>query len=215
MSKVGEKVYTWFDHVIMHPLDHVRMHPNMYYKKIGDGTEYGDCIYLMLQEIIDNSVDEFKMGYGNRVEVSVDYATGEMSVRDYGRGAFIEKLDDCFIFSGFCEGMGGGDIKMDDLASWCGAKAVSALSESFQVRSVREGKYGKLVIRHGKQVSYDIGECSADEKKGLLVRWTPDAMVLPAFTVVEEHVVRRIKECVAANPGLTFFLNGREIAVTA
>ena len=207
MSKVSEKVYACLDHVIMHPLDHVRMHPNMYYKKIGDGAEYGDCIYLMLQEILNNSIDEFKMGYGNRVEVSVDYATGEMSVRDYGRGAFIEKLDDCFIFSGFCGGMGGGDIKMDDLASWCGAKAVSALSESFQVRSVREGKYGKLVIRHGKQVSYDIGGCGADEKNGLFVRWTPDTTVLPAFTVVEEHVINRIKECAIANPGLKFILN--------
>ena len=97
------------------------------------------------------------------------------------------------------------------MVPWREAPKVSALSASFLVRSVRDGEYGRLVVRHGKKVSYDMGECGAGEKNGMLVRWTPDTTVLPAFTIVEEHVVRRIKECVAANPGLRFFLNGQEI----
>ncbi len=205
MAESSEEVYTI--------PDHIRMHPSIYYGKLGDGTEYGDCIYLMLQTIIDNSIDEFKMGYGNLVEVSVDYATGEMSVRDYGRGAFIEKLEDCFI-AYYRGGMYPSDFEMDHAVLRPGAQEVSALSASFQVRSVRDGQYGNLVVHCGKKVSYDIGECATDEKNGLLVRWTPDATVLPAFTVVEEHVVRRIKECAAANPGLKFILNGQEITVT-
>ena len=206
MSESSEEVYTI--------PDHIRMHPSMYYGKLGNGTEYGDCIYMMLQEIIDNSIDEFKMGYGNRVEVSIDYVTGEMGVRDYGRGVPIKKLDDCFI-AHYCGGMYPADFKLEDAAPWAGASKVSALSTSFLVRSVRDGQYGKLVVRRGKKVSYDIGECATDEKNGLLVRWTSDATVLPEFTVVEGHVVRRIKECAAANPGLKFILNEQEITVAA
>ena len=203
MSESNEEVYTI--------PDYMRMHPSMCYGKLGDGTGYFDCIYLMLQAIIDNSIDEFKMGFGNRIEVAVDYGTGEMRVLDYGRGAPVEKLEDYFIAHDG-GGMYSADFKMDHAVPWPGASKVSALSASFLVQSVRDGKYGRLVLRHGKKVSYDMGECGADEKNGMLVRWTPDTTVLPAFTIVEEHVVCRIKECAAANPGLKFFLNGQEIS---
>ena len=204
MSESNEEVYTI--------PDYMRMHPSMCYGKLGDGTEYFDCIYLMLQAIIDNSIDEFKMGFGDRIEVAVDYATGEMRVRDYGRGVPVEKLDDCFIVHDG-GGMYSADFKMDHAVPWTSAVKVSALSAVSQFRSVRNGEYGRLEVRHGKKVSYDMGECGADEKNGMLVRWTPDTTVLPAFTIVEEHVVRRIKECAAANPGLTFILNGQKISV--
>ena len=205
MSESSEKFYI--------TSDYMRMHPSMCYRKIGDGTEYYDCIYLMLQAIIDNSIDEFKMGYGNRVEFSVDYTTGATSVRDYGRGVPVEKLDDCFIAHDG-GGMYATDFEMDHAAPWSSAMKVSALSAVFQVQSVRDGEYGRLEVRHGKKASYDTGKCSADERNGLLVRWTPDTTVLPAFTVVEKLVVKRIKECAAANPGLKFFLNGLEITMT-
>jgi len=123
-----------------------------------------------------------------------------MCVRDYGRGAPVEKLEDCFIAHDG-GGMYSADFEMDHAVPWAGASKVSALSASFLVQLVRDGEYGRLVVRHGKKVSYDMGECGAGEKNGMLVRWTPDTTVLPAFTIVEEHVVRRIKECVAANPG--------------
>ena len=203
MSESNEEVYTI--------PDYMRMHPSMCYGKLGDGTGYFDCIYLMLQAIIDNSIDEFKMGFGDRIEVAVDYATGEMCVRDYGRGAPVEELCDCFIAHDG-GGMYSADFKMDHAVPWTSAVKVSALSEGFLVQSVGNGKYGRLEVCHGKKVSYDMGECGADEKNGMLVRWTPDTTVLPAFTIVEEHVVRRIKECAAANPGLKLFLNGQEIS---
>ena len=203
MSESNEEVYTI--------PDYMRMHPSMCYGKLGDGTGYFDCIYLMLQAIIDNSIDEFKMGFGDRIEVAVDYATGEMCVRDYGRGAPVEELCDCFIAHDG-GGMYSADFKMDHAVPWTSAVKVSALSEGFLVQSVCNGKYGRLEVCHGKKVSYDMGECGADEKNGMLVRWTPDTTVLPAFTIVEDHVVRRIKECAAANPGLRFFLNGQEIS---
>ena len=208
MSESNEEVYTI--------PDYMRMHPSMCYGKLGDGTGYFDCIYQMLQGIIDNSIDEFKMGYGNRIEVSVDCSSGYMSVRDYGRGVPIDWLERCFIAQ-CCGGMYSSDfdnidyIKQRRLYGWAGAASVSALSAHFQVRSVRSGKYGRLVVRCGKKVSYDMGKCDVDDKDGLLVRWTPDSTVLPAFTVAEERVVKRIRECAAANPGLAFVLNGKEI----
>ena len=203
MSESNEEVYTI--------PDYMRMHPSMCYGKLGDGTGYFDCIYLMLQAIIDNSIDEFKMGFGDRIEVAVDYATGEMCVRDYGRGAPVEELCDCFIAHDG-GGMYSADFKMDHAVPWTGASKVSALSASFLVQSVRSGEYGRLVLRHGKKVSYDMGECGAGEKNGMLVRWTPDTTVLPAFIILEEHIVNRITECAVANPGLRFFLNGQEIS---
>ena len=206
MSESSENVYTI--------AEYMRMHPSMCYGKIGDGKEYYDCIYLMLQVIMDNSIDEFKVGYGNRIEVSVDYVAGEMSVRDYGRGAPIERLDDCFIAHS-CGGMYSADFRLEHAVPWAGASKVSALSATFLAQSVHDGKYGRLLARCGKKVSFDIGECGSDEKNGLLVRWTPDITVLQPFTVVEEHVVRRIKECAAANPGLKFFHNDQEITVAA
>jgi hypothetical protein len=103
------------------------------------------------------------------------------------------------------------DFKVNHAVPWASAVKVSASAEGFLVQSVCTGKYGRLVVRHGKKVSYDMGECGAGEKNGMLVRWTPGTTVLPAFTIVEEHVVLRIKECAAANPGLKFFLNGQEI----
>lgn len=197
---------TWF-------LAYIRKYPDRCYGKIGDGSEYDDCIYQMLQEVVTNSIDEFKTGYGGRVEISINYASGEMSVRDYGRGVPIGSIARCFV-GGDLSGMWPSNeiVITPDWVASAGVKKVCALSARFQVRSVREGEYGEIVVEGGKIILHKRDRCTADEKNGLLVRWTPDTTILPAFTVVEEHVVCRIKECAAANPGLTFFLNGQEIS---
>ena len=194
--------------------DYMRMHPDVFYGKIGDGTEYDDCIYLMLQDIINNSIDEFLFGYGKEVEISVNYVSGEMCVRDYGRGAPIKQLDRCFIAQ-HVAGMYSPNMMMDAIVHWTGgARKVCALSSCFQAVSIQDGNYGKLVAKGGKKFSYEIGEFGEDEKNGLLARWIPDATVLPKFIIVENHVVQRIKECAMTNPGLTFLLNGNEIVAS-
>lgn len=122
-------------------VDYVRMHPERFFPVMGNGLEYNDCIYQMLQVIVDNSIDEFKCGYGNRVELTADFDSGRMSVRDYGCGAPVSKLEQCF-----------------------GVHAVGSM--------------------------YTI---------------------LPNYSVVEELVVRRIRNCATANPGMTFVFDGRVI----
>ena len=77
-------------------LDYVRMHPVNFFREVGNGLGYDDCIYQMLQIIMDNSIDEFRCGHGNRVELTVDFDSGKMGVRDYGYGAPVSKLDECF-----------------------------------------------------------------------------------------------------------------------
>ena len=95
-------------------LEYIReYHPDWCYGKIGDGWEYDDGVYQMLQEVITNSIDEFKTGYGNRSEISIDYASGEMSVRDYGRGAPLGNLHRCFACD-YMGGMMGGQYNRDD-----------------------------------------------------------------------------------------------------
>ena len=91
------------------------------------------------------------------------------------------------------------------------AKIVNGLSSHFRVRSVRNGEYGEVVFAEGKLVSNETGTSGPDEKSGTLVEWIPDGTILPKYTVVENHVIRRIRNCAAANPGMAFFFNGRAI----
>ena len=188
-------------------LDYVRMHPEQIFRVLGNGLGFDDCIYQMLQIIVDNSIDEFRCGYGNQVELTVDYGSGRMSVRDYGYGAPVSKLEQCF---SVCHGAGmytSDEAILPQRFLLC-AGTVNALSSQFRVRSVRNGEYGEIVFAEGKPISNETGTCDPDEKSGTFVEWIPDATVLPKFTIVEEHVVRRIRDCATANPGMTFILNG-------
>ncbi|MBR4170434.1 MAG: hypothetical protein IKR48_02140 [Kiritimatiellae bacterium] len=191
-------------------LDYVRMRPEQIFHVLGNGLGFDDCIYQMLQIIVDNSIDEFRCGCGNQVELTVDYGAGRMSVRDYGYGTPVTKLEQCF---SVCHG--GGMYTSDEAILpqrflLC-AGTVNALSSQFRVRSVRNGEYGEIVFAEGKLVSNETGASGPDEKSGTFVEWIPDATVLPKFTIVEEHVIRRIRDCATANPGLTFILNGSVI----
>ena len=189
---------------------YARTHPELCYGKVGDGKEYDDCIYCMLQEVLDNAVDEFLFGYGTEVEITVDYESGAMSVRDYGRGAFVNKLDFCFGWDVNCCGMWGNDehINIRYSLATAGVRRVCALSKCFSVRSVRDEKFGEIVFECGRQISYVQGRCVDGEKCGTLVRWSPDAAIFPNYSISPEHVNRRIANCAMANPGLKFILNG-------
>ena len=192
-------------------IDHLRLRPEYYYPQIGSGAEYDDCVYLMLQQIVDNSVDEFMMGHGNRVEIYVDFVSAEMRVRDYGRGMPLEWLNKVINPAKMAcmAGLYSSDYRCE--LHFPHLSLICALSSHCLARTVRSGEYGQIVFERGNLVSNERGKCSDGEKNGFLFSWIPDSTIITGLSVVEDHIVNRIKKCVAANPGMSFILNGKVI----
>jgi DNA gyrase/topoisomerase IV subunit B len=185
-------------------LEHIRLRPGMYIGRMGDGSHPDDGVYILLKEVIDNGVDEYIMGYGKRVDISIAGPT--VSVRDYGRGIPLGKLVDCVsqintgakyntdVFQ-FSVGLNG-----------VGTKAVNALSERFVVVSHRDGKFRRAEFARGALVSEDEGDTS--ERDGTLVEFTPDSGMFPNFEFQMEYVERRLWMYAFLNSGLSLYLNG-------
>ena len=193
------------------PVTHIRMRPGMYVGEPGTGAMYHDCIYILMQEVIDNSIDEFVMGCGKRIDVTVNYDTGETSVRDYGRGLPLGKVVDCV-----SQMNTGGKFDSDSFQfsagmNGVGTKAVNALSEFFEVRSYREGEFSEAYFEEGRLKSKKRGKQKEPQRDGTFIRYKPDAKVLKHFKVREEHVLRRMKMYCYVNAGLTINLNGQTI----
>ena len=193
------------------PVTHIRMRPGMYVGEPGTGAMYHDCVYILMKEVIDNSVDEFVMGCGRKIDVNVNYLTGETSVRDYGRGIPLEKVVDCV-----SQMNTGGKFDSDSFQfsagmNGVGTKAVNALSEFFEVRAFRNGEFSEAFFKEGRLQSKKRGKCSAREPDGTFIRYKPDAKVLKNFKLREEHVLRRMKMYCYVNAGLAINLNGQTI----
>ena len=193
------------------PVTHIRMRPGMYVGEPGTGAMYHDCIYILMKEVIDNSIDEFVMGAGRRIDVTVNYDTGETSVRDYGRGIPLGKVVDCV-----SQMNTGGKFDSDSFQfsagmNGVGTKAVNALSEFFEVRSFRDGEFSEAYFEEGRIKSKKRGKAKPSDGHGTYTRYKPDAKVLKHFKVREEHVLRRMRMYCYVNAGLTIKLNGQEI----
>ena len=193
------------------PVTHIRTRPGMYVGEPGTGAMYHDCIYILMKEVIDNSVDEFVMGEGKRIDVTVNYDTGETSVRDYGRGIPLGKVVECV-----SQMNTGGKFDTDAFQfsagmNGVGTKAVNALSEFFEVKSFREGECAEAYFEEGRLKSKKRAKQKAAARNGTFIRYKPDVKVLKKFKVREEHVVRRMKMYCYVNAGLTINLNGQEI----
>ena len=193
------------------PVTHIRTRPGMYVGEPGTGAMYHDCIYILMKEVIDNSIDEFVMGEGKRIDVTVDYDTGETSVRDYGRGIPLGKVVDCV-----SQMNTGGKFDSDSFQfsagmNGVGTKAVNALSEFFEVRSFRDGEFSEAYFEEGRIKSKKRGKAKTSDGHGTYTRYKPDAKVLKHFKVREEHVLRRMRMYCYVNAGLTIKLNGQEI----
>ncbi len=193
------------------PMEHIRARTGMYIGRLGDGSQYEDGIYILLKEVIDNAVDEFIMGFGKRIEVKLDFNSGVVSVRDYGRGIPLGKVVDCVSKIN----TGG---KFDDKAfqfsvgmNGVGTKAVNALSDSFEVRSVREGEFSEAFFEKGKLISKKRGKLKSPERAGTFMKFHPDPELFKSFQFREDHVMRRMKMYAYLNAGLTFDFNGNKI----
>ena len=193
------------------PVTHIRMRPGMYVGEPGTGAMYHDCIYILMKEVIDNSIDEFVMGCGKKIDVTVNYDTGEVSVRDYGRGIPLGKVVDCV-----SQMNTGGKFDSDSFQfsagmNGVGTKAVNALSTFFEVRSFRDGEFAEACFEEGRLKSQRRGKQKTAERDGTIIRYRPDVKVLKNFKMREEHVLRRMKMYCYVNAGLTIVLNGQTI----
>ena len=187
--------------------EHIRMRPGMYIGKLGDGSSADDGIYILLKEVIDNSIDEFVMGAGKTIEVSIQ---GErVIVRDYGRGIPLGKVVD--VVSKMNTG-GKYDTKAFKKSvglNGVGTKAVNALSHYFRVESSRDGQSASAEFERGDLTGKEFLE-ETSRRKGTKITFIPDADIFKNFKFRNEYVVRMLKYYCYLNPGLTIIFNGEK-----
>ena len=189
-------------------LEHIRLRPSMYIGKLGDGSSTDDGIYVLLKEVFDNSIDEFKMKAGDRIEVNVEDNL-RISVRDYGRGIPQGKLIESVSILNTSGKFDSKAFKKSIGLNGVGVKAVNALSSHFEVHSYREGKVRKAVFECGKLVS-DTTEPTTDEN-GTYIYFEPDATKFVNYKFHDEIVENMLRNYTYLNIGLTIMYNGRRI----
>ena len=189
-------------------LEHIRLRPGMYIGRLGDGSSSEDGIYVLLKEVFDNSIDEFKMKAGDRIEVNVEDNL-RISVRDYGRGIPQGKLIESVSILNTSGKFDSKAFKKSIGLNGVGVKAVNALSKRFEVASFREGKVRKAVFECGKLVS-DVTEPSQDEN-GTYIYFEPDEALFKNYRFHDEIVENMLRNYTYLNIGLTIMYNGRRI----
>ncbi len=189
-------------------LEHIRLRTGMYIGRLGDGSNQDDGIYILLKEVIDNAIDEFIMGNGERIEVEVK--DGSVKVRDHGRGIPLGKLVECVSV------INTGAKYNDDVFQFSvglngvGTKAVNALSSHFRVVAMRDGKYAEAVFQRGVLQHQKTGRLKADAKgSGTYVEFTPDTEIFGEYQFNLEFIDRRIWNYAYLNAGLELQFNGQ------
>ena len=192
--------------VTLSPREHIRLRPGMYIGKLGDGSQADDGIYVLIKEVVDNSVDEFIMGAGHRVEITVEQNV--VTVRDYGRGIPLKSLAAAVSEMNTGGKYGGSAFKKTVGLNGVGVKAVNMLSSEFTARSVRDGEARTVTFAKGLEQS-DRWESGVAEKNGTLISFRVDEEVFGQYAYNLEYVEQMVKNYTYLNLGLTFCLNGR------
>ncbi|MBL6590716.1 MAG: type IIA DNA topoisomerase subunit B [Flavobacteriaceae bacterium] len=187
--------------------DHIRMRPGMYIGKLGDGSAYDDGIYILLKEILDNSIDEFVMGAGKTIEILIK--DNMVSVRDYGRGIPLGKVKDVVSKMNTGGKYDTRAFKKSVGLNGVGTKAVNALSSFFKVESFRDGKEKSVSFEFGEVVD-DLPLIDSLKRKGTKVLFKPDDSIFKKFKYRNEYVSRMLKYYVYLNPGLSIIFNGEK-----
>ncbi|MFZ7169066.1 MAG: DNA topoisomerase IV subunit B [Bacteroidota bacterium] len=207
MSKKATHNYTEDSIQSLDWKEHIRLRPGMYIGKLGDGSSRDDGIYVLLKEVIDNSIDEYVMGYGKQIDVTVE--NGSVTVRDYGRGIPLGKVVDCvskintggkYDSQAFQKSVGLNGV---------GTKAVNALSTYFKVQSVREGKTTIAEFERG-ELKKQQKEKSCDLADGTLISFIPDNEVFIDYKFNSEFIERMLNNYAFLNVGLKLNFNGKE-----
>ena len=189
-------------------MEHIRVRSGMYIGRLGDGSQSDDGIYVLLKEVMDNSIDEFKMGAGKRIEVTIEDSL-RVSVRDYGRGIPQGKLIEAVSKLNTGGKYDSKAFKKSVGLNGVGIKAVNALSSRFEVRSYRDGKVRTAVFEKGTLLS-DMTEDSTEES-GTYIFFDPDATLFLNYSFQNQFVETLLRNYTYLNTGLTFIYDGQRI----
>ncbi len=187
--------------------EHIRMRPGMYIGKLGDGSSQDDGIYVLIKEVIDNSIDEYVMGHGKTIEVTVNEQ--EVSIRDFGRGMPLGKVNECVSKINTGAKYDSKVFKKAVGLNGVGSKAVNALSAYFKAQSFRDGKTKLVEYERGVSIS-DAPLFDSDEKGGTLVSFVPDNEIFGNFHYLFEYIEEMLWNYVFLNNGLTIVFNGEK-----
>ena len=187
--------------------EHIRMRPGMYIGKLGDGSAPDDGIYILIKEVLDNSIDEYVMGAGKTIEISVK--NNQVSVRDFGRGIPLGKVVDVVSKMNTGGKYDSKAFKKSVGLNGVGTKAVNALSSYFKVQSIRDNLTKIAEFEQGNLVNESAQEASGS-RKGTKVSFVPDREIFPHYKFRNEYVVKMIKNYVYLNTGLTIIFNGEK-----
>jgi topoisomerase IV subunit B len=187
--------------------EHIRKRPGMYIGKLGDGSSQDDGIYILLKEVLDNSIDEYMMGFGKTIEITINESLVE--VRDYGRGIPLGKLKDVVSIMNTGAKYDSKVFKKSVGLNGVGIKAVNALSSMFIIKSYREGMVKAITFNEGNTLNEEP-EQKTELKNGTLVSFTPDEKLFGNFRYIEDYVESMVRNYVYLNAGLTILLNGEK-----
>jgi topoisomerase IV subunit B len=187
--------------------EHIRMRPGMYIGKLGDGSSADDGIYILLKEVLDNSIDEYVMGAGKTIEVSIQ--GNRVTVRDYGRGIPLGKVVDVVSKMNTGGKYDSRAFKKSVGLNGVGTKAVNALSSFFKVESTRDGKSASAEFSEGNLQNEDIVD-ETSRRKGTKVSFVPDEIIFKNYKYRNEYIIKMLKNYVYLNPGLTIVFNGEK-----
>lgn len=189
-------------------MEHVRTRPGMYIGRLGDGSQVEDGIYVLLKEVIDNSIDEFKMGAGKRIDIQLEDDL-RVSVRDYGRGIPLGSLVDAVSMLNTGGKYDTKAFKKSVGLNGVGAKAVNALSSRFVARSVRDGQMREAVFERGDLISDKTG--ATDEENGTFIFFEPDNTLFLNYRFRPEFIETMLRNYTYLNTGLSIYYNGKRI----
>ncbi|NNF18512.1 MAG: type IIA DNA topoisomerase subunit B, partial [Flavobacteriaceae bacterium] len=187
--------------------EHIRLRPGMYIGKLGDGSSADDGIYILLKEVIDNCIDEFVMGAGKTIDISIQ--GDKVMVRDYGRGIPLGKLVDVVSKMNTGGKYDTRAFKKSVGLNGVGSKAVNALSTFFRVESTRDGKSKSAEFNTGDLINEELLE-ETSRRRGTKITFTPDESIFKKYKYRNEYVERMIRHYVYLNPGLTIVFNGEK-----
>ncbi len=195
--------------VHLEDMEHIRLRPGMYIGKLGDGSSHDDGIYVLIKEVIDNSIDEFTSGFGKKIEVKINFAERKVSIRDYGRGIPLGKLVEAVSKLNTGAKYDSKVFQKSVGLNGVGTKAVNALSSWFRVQSFRDGKTRYAEFADGKLTNDSGIVTDKTTDTGTLVEFVPDSKLFGNYHFISEYVERRIWNYAYLNRGLTMYYNDR------